>query len=344
MLAVAIATAVIGGTIGLQNYHSSADPEKPPPAPPAAPFLVAADAHGSVVFDLSREVILGYDRAGKLAWQDEAMAKNAYITCVAACPDVVASGSLSDQGPEARQATIVRADGRFATRPAADADVVLLQRDDRNRVVLERRLEGTFLASYQKGKLTQRLAMANPRMPRIAPGSAGSMVIASRAGSSATVYFVARSGTGWTIKELADRGASGGCTGPASSAVVYPDRAVVVDQSSGRKQTVQQDHIGTCHVAGDGLLAETTSVGPSGHRSLVRYWDVRSGTGWTMEGTETVNASLDPSGTRAVVVQGTVATIRAGADQQVIQDVVDARYAEDGSLVLLHADATVTRR
>ena len=344
LISIIVVAAMIAGVVGLQTIHSSSDNGKPPSVAPPAPFIVAADSRGAVVFDLGRDLILGYDRSGKLVWQDQTMAKSAFITCRKSCPDAVGSGSLTDQSAEARQPMIVRAGDRSTTLPATNADLVLLERDTRTRVVMERRPEGVALASYQQGKLKQRLPLADSRMPQVISAATGDIAVVSQGRGSSTVLFVRRTDDGWNISSVPDKTARSGCVGGQVEAVVRDDGATVVNRASGREHRVQQEHVGSCHVAGDGLLAETRSVGPAGNRSLVKYWDVRSGVDWTMEGADSLSADLDPSGTYAAVVQGTVATIRGGTSSEVVEGVVDARYADDGSLVLLHPDATVSRR
>ncbi|GAB1691428.1 hypothetical protein KRM28CT15_32310 [Krasilnikovia sp. M28-CT-15] len=340
---VAAAGAALAAMMAVVTNLPDSSAEKVP-APPStpAPFLVDADSNGAIVFDLAREVIVGYDRSGKVIWQDPAMTRSAYVTCLASCPDAVASGAL--RGPESGDGwpEIVRSGSESHTRQMKGNDLVLLARSAQTRVVLERRPEGAALVNYHDGRAQQRLPLSTPKMPLITAGPTGELLILSRDESSSTIFLVRPSGTGWVITPENDEAAVGGCVNRQSHAIVYADHAVVIGKS-GRK-TVPQPHVGACHLVGDTLLAETMSVGPSGHRSLVRYWDLRLDTGWTMEGADKVSADLDPTGQRAAVVQGTVATIRSEAGSQVVRDVVDARYAEDGSLVLLHPDASVSRR
>ncbi|MEV4705403.1 hypothetical protein [Actinoplanes sp. NPDC049316] len=341
-LGVVAAVALTGGTYGLARNHSSSDRQSMPVPPTPAPFILAADSHGSVVFDLERNVIIGYDRAGKSVWQDAAMAKSAYVTCVATCPNVVASGSLLDQNTVG-EPRIVRSGAAVTTR-ANQNGVILLEKEPGTRVELDLQAANPAIISYQKGKQTQRFALPGPGMPQINPGPGGALAVVSRSSSGTATFVVARRSAGWKITPVPDRTAQVGCAGPDVHAVASAERATFVDELSGHTVVLDQPHIGACHVAGTSLLAETMSTGPAGRNSVVRYWDVRKGTGWTVNSADSVSSDLDPTGTKAVVVQGHVATIRTAEDQQAVDGVVGARYAEDGSLVLLHPDATVSRR
>jgi hypothetical protein len=344
VLGVAAVAAVASGIFAIQHISKSGDDEAPATAPVQMPFIVAADSHGSVVFDLARNLIVGYDRRGKNVWQDAGMAKNAYISCLATCPDVVASGTLLDDGTGSPLPTIVRTGTKSETRPANDGDIVLAQRDDHTRVVLERRAAEAALVNYRQGKATQRTSLPDAEMPLISPAANGDLAIVSRGRSSLAVILVRRTAGAWTLTSVKDQQAQGACVGPGAYAVMADDHATYVRESSRQRRTVLQDHIGTCHVAGDGLVAETASVGPEGRKSLVRYWDMKSGEGWTVEGTDRFNTDISPSGTTTVLVADRVATIRGRATKETVDNVVDARYCDDGSLVLLHPDGTVSRR
>jgi hypothetical protein len=341
-LGVVAAVVLAGGIYGLTRNHSSADQQSMPVPPTPVPFILAADSHGSVIFDLKRNVIIGYDRAGKSVWQDAAMANSAYVTCAAACPNVVASGSLLDQNGTG-EPTIVRSGTAVTTRANQNA-VIVLEKESGTRVELDLQGATPAIASYQGGKLTQRLALPGPNMPQISAGSGGALAVVSRGSSGSATFVVARRAAGWQIMPVPDRTAQVGCAGPGVHAVASAERATFVDDRSGHTAVLDQPHIGACHVAGTGLLTETMSAGPEGRKSVVRYWDARNGTGWTMNSADSVASDLDPTGTKAVVVQGKVATIRTLEGQQVVDDVAGARYADDGSLVLLHPDATVSRR
>ncbi|MEU3464544.1 hypothetical protein ABZ721_31915 [Streptomyces sp. NPDC006733] len=324
---------------------ATAPTPSPGPADPfARPVILEADAYGALLLDTASSQVVGVDAAGVVRWRDRLFADRMYVSCLAHCPDAVASGSFDEDAPP--PPVIWRTGVRRTVDPPAAA--VVLWADSPAEALVVRSTAGRGVLEIRNPRRTSVYPVqgVNPRF-FLAPDRSRALVLTT--GALPTVRTLDRTRIGWTISPALATSATGACIGPAGTPAVLYDSttASLLEAPDTTPRPLPLQHVGRCRTGTDRVLAQRfTQDSSSGARTTTRLLDSSGRLLWMRTDPGIHPAYLDPATGRVLLLTDTE-MILAAPDGSVLDraaGVVDAQFVNRGCLLALHRDLHTTRR
>jgi hypothetical protein len=322
-------------------------PAEVKPAPQDSSWVIVdADSHGVVLLGASSgapDVLRGVDRSGNRAWERDDLAPSLpAVVCLVHCPVAVASsGTVSDREVPT---TVL---GEKAAGVAFDAKATVLSAPGQAVVQESHSSRGAVTLTLASGVARKQLTINGVRTTwRPSNDNRSAIALVGDAAGSTYAVRTFRRESAWEPTAWAGTSSTlFGCTGSDGRRVVVSDpQPVLVNLQDGGKIPIRGlESGGDCAFAGETVMVAQYALRETGHHSVLVVTDMAGEALWRQEFEEEIRIRADLGGKGFLTLPPGKAEERdsRGTLLQSVDDVSDARYDENGDIVLVDGSGTV---